>query len=190
MLKNKILIFLFVVTITNSLSSQVINRFLVNYTDIYHFNKDKKPRNPKTAVWLSTILPGAGQVYNGKFWKVPFIYGAGYLTFTQYQKNNSDYKNYYHDHLILDDSNSTEQLLMGITDVNILYQKLSESGRKRSLFLLGTVLVWTLNIVDAYVDAELSNFDVSKDLAFNIHPKIDYLNNKPFAALCVKLYIK
>lgn len=190
MLKNKILFFLILFFLKTCLYSQIINKFSTNYTNIYQFNKDKKPRNPKTAMFLSSALPGAGQIYNRKIWKVPFIYAAGYFTFTQYQKNSSDYKKYYHDHLILDDSSSTEQLIMGITDINVVYQKLSETGRKRSLFLLGTVLVWTLNVVDAYVDAELSNFDVSNNLAFNINPKIGYLNNKPFAAISVKLYLK
>jgi len=190
MFKKIITIIFVAIVLKNNLSSQIINKISTNYTNIYQFNKNKKPRNSSTAFWLSAIVPGAGQIYNGKFWKLPFIYGAGYYTFTHYQKNNTEYKMYFHDHLILDDTNSTEPLYMGINDKNILYQKMSEVDRKRSLFFLGIILVWTLNAVDAYVDAELSNFDVSDNLALNIHPKIDYLNNKPFAAICVKLYLK
>ena len=113
---------------------------------------------PKKATFYSAILPGAGQVYNKKYWKVPILYAgfglAGYFAI-DYQK----------------DVNTIRDLInSGRTDLlPTLNQR--KSWRDRSYIAL--VLIYALNIIDANVDAHLAHFDVSDDLSLEILPYTD-----------------
>ena len=135
-----------------------------------HLMKDwnKWRPNPKKALWLALVLPGAGQIYNRKYWKLPIFYGG--LTGCIYALtwNNQMYRDYqqaYKD--IMDDDPTTQSynsfLHLGttITDANKSYYHLS---------IFATVAVYALSVIDAYVDASLSNFDISDDLSLHISP--------------------
>ncbi len=148
--------------------------------------KNKNVKKPVVAVTLSAVVPGAGQIYNGKWYKVPFIYaalGGSYYAFNYYSKLYSVYITdlYY---LQID---STYIPITKTTDIGELTLKKNQFRRSRDLAFLGGILIWSLNIIDAYVDAELSDFDVSPDLTLNIYPQVYSFNNRNTYALTFSL---
>lgn len=144
--------------------------------------------NPKRALWLALVLPGAGQIYNRKYWKIPIVYGGFVGCIYAMQWNNQMYRDYSQAYLdIMDDDPNTQSynqfLHLGnkIDDTNIeRYKKLFKSRKDRyrrwrdmSFFVL--VGIYALSVIDAYVDASLSEFDISKNLSLSVEPTI--MNN-------------
>lgn len=132
--------------------------------------------SPRKASIYSTILPGLGQLYNKKYWKVPVLYaGIGGLTYAIIS-NNKNYLNYRSAYRIRMDGDATT--IDPYADVNskdYLSDKYLESVTKnfhrwRDLSIFGAALLYVLNIVDASVDAHLFSFDVSDDLSLHIRP--------------------
>lgn len=154
----------------------------------------KKPDAIK-AVWLGAIVPGAGQIYNKSYWKLPIVYGAfmgcGYaITWTQGRYSN--YKTAYLD-LYTDIQNGTvtedptktyiavlpngytlTQVGGASTWMNTLKNRQSIMRRYRDYSILATVVVYALSLIDAYVDAQLFDYDISPDLTLNVEPQIYY----------------
>lgn len=135
--------------------------------------KNDRPRN---AALLSTVIPGAGQIYNRKYWKTPLIYGGfSGLGFMIYRNNNEyqDYRNIYRsliDTIIgneIESPYSAEQL------------KVLKDGarRNRDFFIIIAVAWYAANIVDAIVDAHLYDFDVSDNLTLRVSPFFNYNTN-------------
>jgi hypothetical protein len=145
--------------------------------------KVKSQKNyPARAALLSTILPGSGQVYNKRIWKVPFIYGAFAGCAYVYQSNNSLYKKYKNalstryddDPLTIDDYSN-------FTDENLVLLK-NQYRKRRDLGTIGIVAIYLLNIIDASVDAHLREFDVkiNEDISMTIFPYTQFaINNVP-----------
>lgn len=144
--------------------------------------------NPKRALWLALVLPGAGQIYNRKYWKIPIVYGGFVGCIYAMQWNNQMYRDYSQAYLdIMDDDPNTQSynqfLHLGnkIDETNIeRYKSLFKSRKDRyrrwrdmSFFVL--VGVYALSVIDAYVDASLSEFDISKNLSMSVEPTI--INN-------------
>ena len=136
---------------------------------------DTLPRvhSVKRATNLSAILPGAGQVYNHKIWKVPIIYaafgGMAYLI----KFNNDNYKKF-NGALItrLDgDSTTIDNYVNRYTDANLLTLS-NYYHRNRDLSIIVTSLIYVLNIIDAHVDAHLYTFDVDDNLSLQVTPTI------------------
>ena len=141
--------------------------------------------NPKRAMWLAIVLPGAGQIYNRKYWKLPLVYGGLVGCIYAMQWNNMMFRDYSKAYQDIMDTDPTTQsynqfLHLGtkITDENkAQYQSIFKSRKDRyrrwrdlSFFcLLG---VYALSIVDAYVDASLSEFDISDDLTLRVEPAV------------------
>lgn len=141
--------------------------------------------NPQRAMWLAMVLPGAGQIYNRKYWKLPIFYGGMMGCLYAMNWNNMMYKDYSQAYLdIMDDDPTTQSynkfLHLGkhIDSSNEeRYKKLFKSRKDRyrrwrdmSFFCL--VGVYALSVIDAYVDAELSEFDISKDLSLKVKPTV------------------
>lgn len=140
---------------------------------------------PKRALWLAIVLPGAGQIYNRKYWKLPLVYGGFVGCIYAMQWNNTMYRDYSQAYQDIMDNDPTTQsynqfLHLGtrITSANMAqYQSIFKSRKDRyrrwrdlSFFcLLG---VYALSIVDAYVDASLSEFDISDDLSLRLEPAV------------------
>jgi hypothetical protein len=127
------------------------------------------PKNPKKATLLSAVLPGAGQVYNGKTWKVPLLY-AGILTdvyFIQY--NNRRYESFRDALFALDagEKNQFPSLNRAALVRNVDYWR-----QNRDMTLLLLLGIYALNLVDANVDAHLSGFDVSDDISLKVAPQV------------------
>lgn len=141
--------------------------------------------NPKRAMWLALVLPGAGQIYNRKYWKLPIVYGGFVGCAYALRWNNQMYRDYSQAYLDLMDDNPNTQsynqfLHLGakIDDSNkARYQKLFKSRkdtyrRWRDLSVFCLIGVYALSVIDAYVDASLSEFDISKDLSLRVEPTI------------------
>jgi hypothetical protein len=148
-------------------------------------NWDTWRPNPQKALWLAIVLPGAGQVYNRKYWKLPLIYGGFVGCIYALQWNNTMFKDYSQAYLdIMDSDPSTESynhfLHLGtkITSSNItqyqdIFRRRKDRYRRwRDLSFFCMLGVYALSIIDAYVDASLSEFDISDKLSLRIEPTV------------------
>lgn len=138
----------------------------------------------KKATWLAAIFPGAGQIYNRKFWKLPIIYG-GFLgcayALSWNSKYYSDYSQAYLD--IMDDDPKT-QTYLDFLPINyqiegreewlkkVFKNKKNTFRRQRDLSIFAFIGVYIVSIIDAYVDAELSSFDITPDISLDIGPGV------------------
>jgi len=177
-------------------------------------NKEYKKKNkrdwntwkpdPKRALWLALVLPGAGQIYNRKFWKLPIIYGGFIGCIYALSWNNMMYKDYSQAYMdIMDDDPGTASynkfLHLGkvITKDNeekykeIFKSRKDKYRRWRDLSFFVMLGVYALSVVDAYVDAELSVFDISKDLSLKVEPAVipnhsggNYLDSQSVGLSC------
>ena len=141
--------------------------------------------NPQRALWLALVLPGAGQIYNRKFWKLPIIYGGFLGCIYALTWNNMMYKDYSQAYLdIMDDDPGTASynkfLHLGNTitkDNEERYKEIFRSRkdkyrRWRDMSFFVMLGVYAISVIDAYVDAELSVFDISNDLSLTIEPAV------------------
>lgn len=144
------------------------------------FNPD-----PTRAVWMSALFPGLGQVYNRRYWKLPIIAG-GYLGLAYATSWNnsmlSDYTTAYADLTDSDPSTKsymdffpptvTEESLDHAWLKNVFQSRKNYFRRNRDLCIICMVGVYLLAMVDAYVDASLSHFDISPDLSMDVAPTL------------------
>lgn len=141
--------------------------------------------NAKRAMWLAIVLPGAGQIYNRKYWKLPIVYGGFVGCIYAMRWNNQMFRDYSQAYMdIMDDDPNTQSynqfLHLGakIDSSNLqryqnLFKKRKDKFRRwRDLSFFCLVGVYALSIIDAYVDASLSEFDISKDLSLKVEPTI------------------
>ncbi|MDR7369623.1 DUF5683 domain-containing protein [Flavobacterium aquidurense] len=124
------------------------------------------PLRPAKAGFYSAILPGLGQVYNKKYWKVPLVYGAigtSIYFYVDSRKQYNIYRNEYKSRLAGGQNNS--EYLARLSDSQLIsaQKQFKRNGDLSLLFALG---FYVLNIIDANVDAALSQFNVSNQLAF------------------------
>ena len=165
MASRRIHLFLLSLALTLSLSTQVQAQGV------------KKQHSAKKAAIMSACLPGLGQVYNGKWWKVPIVYaglgGLGYMAWDNY----TDYKTYLTAYKI-----KTGDLEEGVvpTEYELQLSEYYQASQLQSykdsyrrnfeLFCILTVAWYGLNIIDATVDGHLYNYDISDDLSLSIDP--------------------
>lgn len=141
--------------------------------------------DPTKAVWMSALFPGLGQVYNRRYWKLPIIVG-GYLglAYATNWNNNMlhDYTIAYAD-LLDNDPNTRSYMNMFSPNVKeenldrgwlqeVLRSRKNYFRRNRDLCIICMVGVYLLAMVDAYVDASLSHFDISPDLSMDVAPAL------------------
>lgn len=144
--------------------------------------------NPTKATWLALVIPGGGQIYNRKYWKLPIVYGgfAGCAyALTWNGKMYKDYQAAYVDAVNekWDSSSITDLLPPGYID-RVSHSQITETLRKRKdtyrrwrdLSIFAFIGVYLISVVDAYVDAELSNFDIGPDLSMKVEPTL--INNQ------------
>lgn len=166
--------------------------------------------NPMRAVWLGAVIPGAGQIYNRSYWKLPIVYG-GFMgciyaitwTNNQYIGYKDAYRDIYYDmqngtlsdspdksyNAILPEGYTIETMGGASTYQSRLKEWQNTARRNRDLSILVSIAVYALSLVDAYVDAQLFDFDISNDLSLNVTPQLYYdLQNQRTAE--VKMAIK
>ena len=141
--------------------------------------------DPQRALWLALVIPGGGQIYNRKYWKLPIVYGGFIGCIYAMTWNNMMYHDYQQAYLdIMDDDPNTASynkfLHLGrkIDDTNIERYKTLFKSRKdkyrrwRDLSFFTMLGIYAVSVIDAYVDAELSEFDISKDLSMKVRPTV------------------
>lgn len=140
--------------------------------------------DPTKATWLALVIPGGGQIYNRKFWKLPIFYGgfAGCAyALTWNGKMYRDYSDAYRDAVNENWNSSSIQDLLPPGYLNqVSTSQLTETLRRRKdtyrrwrdLSIFAFIGVYLLSVIDAYVDAELSNFDISPDLSMKVEPVV------------------
>ena len=141
--------------------------------------------DPKRALWLALVIPAGGQIYNRKYWKLPIFYGGMMGCVYALTWNNMMYRDYSQAYLDIMDSDPATQsynkfLHLGaqITSQNEeRYKKLFKSRkdkyrRWRDMSMFCLIGVYALSVIDAYVDAELSEFDISNDLSLKVAPTV------------------
>lgn len=148
-------------------------------------DKILKP-DPMKVVWMGTIIPGFGQILNHKYWKLPIVYG-GFLGCTYFISWNSirynAYKTAYKDIIDSDPNTSSyiDILPSGYTVdsyggisayTNVLKSGMEQTRYNRDLSVIISAGFYLLTLVDAYVDAQLYDFDISPDLSLKISPAL------------------
>lgn len=140
--------------------------------------------DPKKAMWLAIVFPGGGQIYNRKYWKLPIIYGGFLGCVYALNWNNTMYRDYSQAYIDIMDSdpntNSYENFIpkgydidRNLTRIQDLFRRKKNYYRRyRDLSMFCMIGVYVLSIVDAYVDAELSSFDISRDLSMKVRPSV------------------
>lgn len=139
--------------------------------------------NPRLGAWMSTVLPGSGQLYNKKYWKIPVIYIAGGALVYSTLYNSEKYhlaRNAYimalRDDIHPDFIGYDSEQLKSIKD---------SYRRYRDLSIIGLTLLYVINIVDATVDGYLFDYDVTDDLSLRVEPSImnNYYQPKSMSAV-------
>lgn len=164
-----------------------------------YYKKDTIPKlhDPGTAALLA-IIPGGGQIYNKKWWKLPIVYGglgaSGYCIY-HFASRMVKYQNEYYFRLLAKNNPSVKPYfdpeLANIADANLLALK-NDYRRNTEISAGVCVIFYALTIIDAVVDAHLFYFDISDDLSLKIEPSVDnmYGTNSFSTGLALKLTIK
>lgn len=192
---NKLFLLLFIVlgflqftwsqTETDSLISNVDEKVILIKDTI--FSRQIDPLAPSKAAFYSAILPGLGQAYNKKYWKIPLVYaaiGTGVYLYV----NNTDQLNRYRDAYKsrLAGFNTDEFWGVDANGLPLAAPRIENDGliraqqtfrRNQELSLLVTIGLYALNIIDANVDAHLMQFNVDENLALKPHYKYNQIDN-------------
>jgi hypothetical protein len=217
MYKLKLILFILFSFSLPSYSFEIYGDFkslsFMSYTKDADKNSDNSIKNTKTPkspgkAALYSIIPGGGQIYNRKFWKLPIYYGLGYLIFTDYQSNNAD-KNFHFGLLKLKDQEASRDeqinyvesfssshfeplspdIYLNNSRAQILQSYQSALGSLQRNFMFFGFL-YGLGFIDAMVDAHFSTYDISDDLSLKWHPTLIYSHNQNIAGLSFSLHLK
>lgn len=151
--------------------------------------KEKFVPDPKKALWLAIVFPGGGQIYNRKYWKLPLIYGGFLGCVYALSWNNMMYRDYSQAYIdIMDDDPNTRSyesfiprgynIDSNLSRIQDLFRRKKNYYRRyRDLSMFCMIGVYALSVIDAYVDAELSSFDISHDLSMKVRPSIIHDSN-------------
>ena len=151
-------------------------------------SKDMKRKlwvpNPVRATWLALIIPGGGQIYNRKYWKLPIFYGGFAGCAYALAWNGKMYRDYFNAYRDVANGNLTSSNVTDLVPpsyiqhvsqsqlVETLRRRKDTYRRYRDLSIFAFIGVYLLSVVDAYVDAELSNFDITPDLSMRVEPAV------------------
>jgi len=153
----------------------------------------EKQHSPAKATLMSLCLPGLGQIYNKKYWKVPVIYaGIGVLSYSIvfYTNYYLTYKSAYIEKFNGDSTGNYSDIVRKLTKEEILSYR-EYYRRNLEITIIFTAIWYILNIVDAAVDAHLFTYDIKKDLSLRIEPTLippaaQYRNYSSGIKLCLK----
>lgn len=162
-------------------------------SDTHNLKNDSKNRikhSPRTAIIMSAVIPGLGQIYNRKYWKVPIIYGSAiglYLTYdynyTRYVRLQKSITEYSKEETISDQEireKADAWIRGGKNPLDYLKPYRDHYRKYKDLNLIMMGGLYVLNIIDAMVDAHLFMFDINDDLTIHISPGIH--NGNPVKA--------
>lgn len=166
-----LLVFCFLPALGQEKDTLIISSDTISITDI-NTQKDSTflaKHSPRKASIYSAVLPGLGQIYNHKYWKVPIVY-AGFGGLIYGIIYSGDHYNFYKEkYKYMLDNNLSEYEGISIRQAEV-YKDFHR--RWRDLFAIGTAGFYVLQIIDATVDAHLINYDISEDIALVVDPEI------------------
>ncbi len=174
--------------IEQTLLADTINADSISIPDISLFTNgrgtNKFQPDPIRAMWLGLVFPGGGQIYNRKYWKLPVFYGGFLGCMYALTWNNMMLRDYSQAYLdIMDDDPNTDSyqnMLPPNYDITgredrfkeIFKNRKNRYRKYRDMSIFAFVGVYALSVVDAYVDAELSSFDISPSLSLRLEPAV------------------
>ncbi|GAB4160519.1 MAG: DUF5683 domain-containing protein [Winogradskyella sp.] len=138
--------------------------------------KEIDPLRPSKAAFYSAILPGAGQFYNKKYWKIPIVWGAigtGVYFYIRNDRQFDRYRDAYKRRL----AGFTDDEFFGVVSDDGLIRAQQQFRRNKEVSLLVTIGLYALNIIDANVDAHLLQFNVDENLTLSPHYQYNQLEN-------------
>ncbi|WP_072402720.1 DUF5683 domain-containing protein [Flaviramulus basaltis] len=164
----------------DSKKKQILEEVVVD--SIIEIREPINPLSPAKAAFYSAILPGLGQAYNKKYWKIPLVYGAIGTGVYFYVTNNKEYNRYRdayksriagftNDEFYLDSQGN--QLATPRVTIEGLERAQKFYRKNKEISLLVTIGLYALNIIDANVDAHLMQYNVDENLSLAPHYKID-----------------
>lgn len=152
------------------------NRFSsTSYSELLPISDSSESNRPKRATIMSAMLPGLGQIYNQKYWKVGVLYTAGFAMGYGMKYNTDSLKRY--------QKALTARVDLDTATKDVWYPNLTDAKvngerdyyrKNRDMLIIGFFALYTLQIIDANVDAHLREFEVNKDLALRITPDFRY----------------
>lgn len=168
--------------VSDSLIVKKEKRAIVMNDSIFN-NVEYDPLAPSRAAFYSAVLPGLGQAYNKKYWKIPIIYAGMAAGVYFYKKQNDDYHRFrdaYKRRLAgyKDDEFFGDGDIALISNERLINAQKS-ADKNRSLSIIVTAAFYLLNIIDANVDAHLRQYEVREDLSLQPNFEIDPFNAKP-----------
>ncbi|WP_156950134.1 DUF5683 domain-containing protein [Maribacter antarcticus] len=166
-------------TVTDALASEN----LVILDSLISTKKAINPLAPSKAAFYSTVLPGLGQIYNKKYWKAPIVWGALGGSVYMYALKNDTYRRFrtafkrrqagFTDDEFFDLNGDNELGQAPDFDAGDLENQQERFQEERDLWLVATIIIYALNIVDANVTAHLKQFNIDDDLSFDFQPYLD-----------------
>jgi hypothetical protein len=133
--------------------------------------------NPRKALLYAAVLPGLGQIYNKKYWKLPLVYGGIFATgvaINQYSKQYGEYRSVVFQAIEAGlEDNEIDPALNMRTTLRGYRIAVEKARRERDFFIIIMGLVYVLQIVDAHVDAHLKEFDVNPRLQVSVEPLLE-----------------
>lgn len=127
-----------------------------------------KKLNPRKALLYSAVFPGLGQIYNRKYWKLPFVYGGFAITTSVVYYYQDIYHHYLNELYIF---KNTGKFPSGRTESNVRYI-IDRARRNRDYYLIVSGVWYFLQIIDAHVDAHLQEFKINKELRVSLNPSM------------------
>ena len=157
---------------------------IINEEDI-EFGEEIDPLSPAKAAFLSAVLPGLGQAYNKKYWKIPIVYGALGTGVYFYINNNNEYNRYRDAYKSRLAGFKNDEFYFDPLGNQLASPRITDDGlrraqtfyrRNKELSLLVTIGIYALNIIDANVDAHLLQYNVDENLSLAPHYKINEID--------------
>ena len=176
---------------TDSIPSSIGEQGVIIEDSLFVKKKAFNPLGPSKAAFFSAILPGLGQVYNKRYWKVPIVYGAIGGSIYAYTWNNDNYQRFrtafksrqagFTDDEFYDINGDNAPGAPPDLDLSDLENQQERFQRDRDLWLVVVIGMYALNIIDANVDAHLKQFNIDDDLSFDFKPFLDLnqITNSP-----------
>lgn len=164
--KNKLAILgisIFLLTITNNTQAQYVKGYYI--PDSTYLSN----HSPHKATFYSALVPGLGQIYNKKYWKVPIIY-AGFTGLAYYAGYNNYVYKRFRDSYNAKVKGDTENDEFENYPEEVVLKRMDEWQRYRDLCIIGIGILYVAQILDANVDAHLFDYDISEDLSIVVDP--------------------
>lgn len=164
--------------------------FVLTGAQAQQSNAAPKTKNPYTKVTLISLIPGAGQIYNKKYWKAPIVYaGFAVLTysFVFYSNEYNEVRKSYQQAL---NKQTISSPYYANFPVEMLYATREDYRKSRDLSIIGMFGLYALQILDATVDAHLKGFDMNENLSLKIDPSFPLINGQASVGMNLTFQIK